>query len=631
MKKINYLWTVMIATISLFSCEDDWDNHYSQKPIEVVNGSIVEIVSESSTDYLAKTSEYKETYQLFKDNGLLDQLSERNQSYTLLVCNNEAITSGEITDIDYFIQSSVSDISLSPTDMKDGNTIKMWCGKYLKISTGEPTTMSKADGTTMININIFISGVKVLRVIKTIDAFIYVMEKPVLAPKSLYEAFNELDDAKYSKFKALVRSYEFREFNRDQSDPTGVDGTGNTIYDSVYITKNNYLDRYTKYDPKNPDNQKMTWNMRSEAYNSTMLIPDDEVFNACMTEACENVRNSLGREPNAADTLKFNEWIARACFYDKELEPEQLKYTPAITNDGEVPVVEDINAITGYQEKSTLNIPAAVWRPSVQIVDTENPIILSNGKAYRIKYMHIPNNIVIWRIKHRLYNTYNACSAEEKEEYFRWKNVNEKKVGVRSNGNGGFGGWLWNETTQSYTWPYYLYDVVYGCPSGEAYDKKLPVELEFTGIALMNDGKVAKVMVPPGEYDLCMGWFSDSKIKWTMDIYFNGEQVGKGIQPKKSHYDRNGSGYSEYYDVDAMKVIDKNAGKYDLDGYKVKTVTISGSGLQEIIIRLVSNNLTSVTTPPGYNEDGTAKGGTDGKRGALVCYHWCLRPTSNNY
>lgn len=625
MKKINYLWTVLLVAISLFSCEDEWDSHYSPKQLEVVKGSAVEIVSENSSDYLASATEYKENYQIFKDHGLLNQLTERNQSYTLLVCDNDAIASTAITDMDYFIQSSISDVSLSPTDMVDGATIKMWCGKYLKISTGDSKVVSKADGTTEININIYISGVKVLRIIKTNDAFIYVMEKPVLAPKSLYEVFNELDDTKYSKFKTLVRSYEIKEFDKGQSDPTGVDGTGNTLYDSVFITKNTYLDRYPK------SSTKMNWNMRSEAYNSTMLIPDDEVFNACMNEACENVRNSLGREPNAADTLKFNEWIARACFYDKELEPEQLKYTPAVTSDVTTPVVEDINAIAGYQENSTLNIAAAVWRPSVQIVDTENPITLSNGKAYHIKYMHIPNNIVIWRIKHRLYNTYNACSAEEKEEYFRWKNVNEKKVGVRSNGNGGFGGWLWNEATQSYTWPYYLYDLVYGCPSGEAYDKKLPVELEFTGIALMNDGKVAKVMVPPGEYDLCMGWFSESKIKWTMDIYFNGEQVGKGVQPKKSHYDRNGSGYSEYYDAEAMKTIDKNAGKYDLDGYKVKTVTIGGSGLQEVIIRLVSNNLTTVTTPPGYNDDGTAKGGTDGKRGALVCYHWCLRPTSNNY
>ena len=150
------------------------------------------------------------------------------------------------------------------------------------------------------------------------DGFVYVMSAPIYAPKSLYEVLSSLG-ADYSRFKELVFAYEEQAFDRANSVPVGVDNTGNTVYDSVFVTKNLLMDRYSSGGSE-------SWNMRSEFYSSTLLIPNNTLVDQALTKAYQDVRDALNRETNANDTLKFEQYIIKSAFYDQVLTQDRNNF-----------------------------------------------------------------------------------------------------------------------------------------------------------------------------------------------------------------------------------------------------------------------------------------------------------------
>ena len=78
-------------------------------------------------------------------------------------------------------------------------------------------------------------------------------------------------------------------------------------------------------------------------------------------------------------------------------------------------------------------------------------------------------------------------------------------------------------------------------PTDEAKANESVCSVELTGISLKEDGTVAVVMVPPGEYSFSMG-FKSNKFPHTFQIYFNDELVSDDVNPN-IHYDRTNNGF----------------------------------------------------------------------------------------
>ena len=76
-------------------------------------------------------------YQLFNKTGMVEQLLEKEQMYTILAVES-GIAAGD--DPIYTAQTYISDASISPSNLEDGQRILMWSGKYLNISTTSPET-----------------------------------------------------------------------------------------------------------------------------------------------------------------------------------------------------------------------------------------------------------------------------------------------------------------------------------------------------------------------------------------------------------------------------------------------------------------------------------------------------------
>ncbi|MCC8174348.1 MAG: hypothetical protein LIO65_08290 [Odoribacter sp.] len=573
MRKLILMISSLILGIFIIACNDKWDDHYNERDIEL-DSNIAKVVDTDVESYIKSDSEFSQISQLFEEYGIYKQIESKNQEFTVLVYSNNALIGANIEDPEFFAKTSICDLNLAPAKITNGLSLLMWNNKYLEVT---------LKNTTVTDVDIFIADSKVKSITKTNNAYVYELESPIYAPKSLYEVLEQLGED-YSLFQELVKSYEEQVFDRDNSTPIGVDATGNMTYDSLFDTKNLLMDRYDS-------GGALTWNMRSEYYNSTMLIPSNTIVEQTLQKAYDDFEAALGYVPTANDTTKFKEWIIEACFYSSVLTPEQLE--------GE----DDITGVSGYQEGASASTSGAQWKPTVQKVDTENPILLSNGIAYYITELKIPNNVLIYRIKQRFY-TYRYCDPEEKQEYFTLTNLEEPTISE----NGGMG--------PLGPWPYIAYDLLRAKPTAKAYEDLDTVAIECTGISYEN-GIVSVAMIPPGEYNLRMGF--REKQSWRASIYFNGELVATNVDPGSCHYDRSGTGYPEGYVPAEWTSYDSKAANYDRDGMEIAVVVIEGDELQPIKIKVESTDMTSLGTSVSASV------------GYINLYHWCLRPTSNNY
>ena len=566
-------YSLVLVSFLLFlatSCSEKWDDHYSQQDV-VINSEIVEVYDMSAQDYIQSNSDLSILSNLFEEQGIYDQLDTKDQLFTIMVYSNKSMGKVTYDDPEFFAQTCICDLGLTPSKLTDGFSIQMWNGKYLSVGLLEGSNGSE----------IYIAESRLSKIIQVDNGYVYLMEDAILAPKSLYEVLDNLGD-NYSLFKELVYSFEERVFDRDNSIPVGVDVTGNTIYDSTFVIQNTLMDRYNS-------GGSITWNMRSEYFSSTMLIPSNELIEEALNNAYDYVQEALNRIPTTEDTTKFKEWIVKSSFYDYVLTPEQLEGA------------DDLYSVAGYLDGESASTSGVQWKPSVQKVNTVSPVELSNGVAYYETNLKIPNNVVIHRIKNRFY-IWENCSAEEKEEYFKWTNLENPDI----YDNGSFG--------PLGTWPAVYYKCLRAYPTAEAEANQLPVSVECTGISLNEDGTISIAKIPPGEYYLRMG-FQSNKYPWRVDIYFNDELVAEEVNPNGAHYDRTGLGYPEGYVWRDWYSTSNRAAYYDCDGMDIATVTVTGTELQSIKIKMVSTDMTQAS----------------GSRNRMIIYNWCLRPTLDNY
>lgn len=571
MKLLHTLIIALTISLAFTSCSDQWADHYDTKS-SVVSNTEIEVVNESIVDYLQKDTNLTNIYELFNQAKILERMRTDGQLMTVLVTDNSHIAKtmsrADVgTDIEYKAKSHVSDISLSPSNITNGQRILMWNGKYLNISLVTDLTNH---GLSTIAFN----GTEVEKIIKATNGYIYILKDEVSSPKSLYETIEGLGD-EYSIFRDMILSKSQKVFDKEKSTPIGVDNTGNTIYDSVFTIRNPYFES-VKFD------------LMSEALNATMLIPSNEVINKALAEAKTNLKTwRLERQ----DSI-LNNWIFQVAFFNTKLSSTDL--TAPIGVEAQYPDYIDHNSIFGKQ-----------WRTTVQEVDVNDSIPLSNGIAYKITKMKIPTNVLIYRLKD-YFKYYNDLSSADKEKYYINENLtyNSTKEMVPAWSGWPAGGFpkinnvivRFTLTDEKETTPSWTY------------------RLDFTPFkySINESGYTAEeYLVPPGEYDLCMGF--EQKCGYDIEVWFNDEKVNtvttSQLTKSDFHYDRGGQGYPEGYDT--KKATDKKKQNYDRDGGKVGVVTITGTQAKPVKITLIGKKMT--------------------KSSKVILHHWCLKPTVNCY
>ena len=194
------------------------------------------------------------------------------------------------------------------------------------------------------------------------------------------EYLETLPDENYSIFKQMVLARTEKKFDKGSSTPIGIDQTGNTVYDSVFTVQSQYF-KDKKLD------------IYSEAIHATLLVPNNDLITKALNEAHAKLDKwGLQRE----DSILEN-WIFQTAFFKEQYEKE---------------VFEDENKIDLY------SIFDQQWRTTVNKVDVNNPVQLSNGVAYKVTSLKIPTNkILIWRFKER-FETLDQLTEDQIKEFY---------------------------------------------------------------------------------------------------------------------------------------------------------------------------------------------------------------------
>lgn len=614
MKRIyNIIPIVLLGCIMTTGCTSDWDDHFDESAITLPNGGEVSIFNGNVTDYIKTSNDLTKTNSLFERNGIYAATTNNGQ-YTFIVCADANYDENKITDEATFAKQSVADMSVNPSKIVEGWNINMRSGKSVWIYDG---------GKRIDDCNI-------VKAVKANNGYIYYVDGMLPIRQSAYEMLLSLGD-EYSKFKELVTRYDYEYFDRENSRPIGVTDDGRVIYDSVKVIKNTLMDRYES-------DGTPTWNMRSESYTTTMFIPNNELIDKAINSAMDSIPVWLNRQATSEDKEKFEEWIVKACFSDKRLNVADVSSSAPDFKcvEGYSQVIDETADLTTYT-----NTEGAWWRPSVQTVDTSNPVTLSNGMAYYCTNLKIPNHIVIYRVKSRFYELWNNMTASQQNQYFRWTNWVDPMV--INDCQGPFNLVATGSTvTSNAQWPTIYYHELCAIPSEEAMAEDLPCSVEYDGLTWNeSEQKIYECHLPAGEYYLRMGFkhsllyslsiaFNDTWLVKDMNMHATGSNFhfDRGAASPVPHYGEEfGIAYPEGFDVDYWQKQNEKAIAYDTDGYTVGVVNLQHSG--NFRIRVTSNDMARLYK--AALDSGTVLNRDKNNVNQLMMYHWCLRPTHNNY
>jgi len=536
---------------------------------------------------------------LLEAQGMFERTSP-NGGYTFIVYDNALMSGLGSTDPASFASQCVSDVSIDPGKLQEGFGLYTRLGKNIWVNT--------IDGQRCLD------EYPLVKVVKTSNGYVYQVGGLIPIRPSIYDRLQQLDSS-YSDFVSLVKRYEESYFDKENSTPKGVDPMGNTVYDSVMNVRNILMDRYTADGLKK-------WDMRSEDYVSTLFIPSNQLIRQAIQAALDSIPRWLGRVATDADREKFERWLVRACFVNKRLEPQDVS-----------PQAGDFYSVDGYQRiidktqdaVTYQAIDPARWRPSVQTVDLNSREALSNGVAYYLTHLKIPNHVVIYRVKAKFYELWGAMTEAQKSTYFRWTNWVDQMIVNDAQ----------SEFTLSETLPTMYYHVLTAIPSPEALADSLVCRVSYDGVLYnSNTRKLSEVNLPAGEYYLRMGfkhslryciniWFNDSLLVEDMLLYAQGSNFhfDRGSVSDMDYYGSSTIGFPEGYNWRDWIEKNEKAVAYDTDGYQVAVVNLPKSG--NFTITIESNDMSYLYDPT----NGRSKNNVT----QLMMYHWCLRPTINNY
>ena len=585
----------------LGACSELSDKDYFKNIETTVNSDELVVVDMSSEEYLSKEPEYSSINELFKSHGIFTALEQKNQLSTMLVVENSDFQApaGKEAEIDNAVKAHVSDIAVSPANLKtEGNNMRimMWHGKYINVDLDDA---ARNEGKIAGHIMFGTSAVK--KVVKTNSGYIYVLSSLLNIPKSIYDYITNLDD-NYSILRDSILASGTKEFDKKNSKPIGVNDEGNTVYDSVFIYKN------THFLEKNFD-------LSSESLTATLLLTSNAVVEEAIADAKVRLQKwGLWDEWNAERQYNFEytmrHWIMDAAFFDKKLTPETL-----LSKD------EENDMLTSIFSK--------YWKTSVQQINP-TPIELSNGIAYQVTRLHIPNNVLIWRLKED-FSIYEFCSAEQKESFFQMLNMQFKACTTA------VAAW----TPLQGVWPKHecrTLDLTVGDDASgdwqlvftpckrifETYPTRMEmVKKDWLKSNLTVTG-IKPFPIPPGKYTLSFGSKQNQNMEITFKVRVKGSTDVVAVSDPITlgstttfHYDRNPGKFIEGYDPSADNLsTNKKAGNYDTDGGTViselEIPDVKGDGSPvEITVEIAS---------PTWNGNTT-----------MVFNHWCLRPTKDNY
>lgn len=344
MKSMNKI--LVICCILLFSgcAENSFEDFYENKRTDIQAGNVIE--------YLESKTELSTFVECLKQTGLFDKIGEQG-SVTIYAVENAQMSHIQQLDTDsmkMYMAYHVSYGRFFKNDLIKNSRVKMLNGKYHNVSV--ENNIPVIDGIHIQEENILCG-----------NGVIHIMENAFALQKNVYEKILDLPD-NYSIIKNYIQDNDTLIFDRANSSPIGVNETGNTIYDTVWIQTNQVLQGVDGED------------VREEDAFFTAFIPANDV----VTNAYNSVRDyylQATGEPLEEEMDEFlYEWCHESLFFKGKVRDVKADTMLTLINDAKYLLsVQQVNE-TSKQSASNgelyvveyLQIPKYLWMEEVQII-----------------------------------------------------------------------------------------------------------------------------------------------------------------------------------------------------------------------------------------------------------------------
>lgn len=511
-KNMKQILLLPLILAGLVSCNTDWNDYYFGS-----NSSTEQTIDQTITEFLQSKAEYSDFYGMLKSTGLDNEL-DRDQQITVWVVNNQGMSASDLLPQDTLrMKYHMNYLPFIRTDLKNGKRIRSLNGIYFQITNRQDS--------------IFVNSSLVKNSYRLKNGVVHEIDKLMLSRINMYEYLRQLGDD-YSIIRDSIFKYDVRLFDRTNSTPTGVDKTGNTIYDSVFYTYNPIFERAQ---------------FNSEFSQFTCFLPSNQVIENCLS-GLKDQYSKMGKTVTHTDSVLALQWIKEAMFFNgiiTDLSPVDIK--------------------SAY---------GRIWRTTVQELNQSDFVEMSNGRMYPMRKVKIPNNVIITRIKSLVhYWEYQDAIYPDTADMYTFKGL-----AAGSNNPTIFVG---DATPVPSLLPNYVLLQLSGDPdSNDEFSVEFPpLERYYSTIAAKD--KVRIMQVPAGEYNLYMGFRSSGHP--FVNVYFNGVKTNLNpIQASLStpwNYDRVNETSIDRDPVNGIK-------KWDGLGGLCGTVNITGEGMATFRIKV---------------------------------------------
>src|SRR5690606_13993927 len=187
----------------------------------------------------------------------LDEELARDQNLTVWAVSNENMGSFDDTPGDgkFILSYHLNNLSYDETKIKKSLRVMTFNGKYL--------TVVPEGGKIHVGDAIVLQGNQLCK-----NGVVHEIDQVLTPDLSIYEYLEQLG-ADYSVIRDTILAMNDTIFDPQNSIPVGVDPTGNTVYDSVFVISNPIFDKV---------------NIRSEFANVTMFLPSNQVIDDCFND-----------------------------------------------------------------------------------------------------------------------------------------------------------------------------------------------------------------------------------------------------------------------------------------------------------------------------------------------------------